>query len=604
MKEAVRYIGLDTETVKGKAVLICTPAEECFPKTWGDCWDFIKKRRDYVTFNVSYDARALLAFLPGKTLLQLRQGLTGTYRGWKITYWTRKRLSISKGKTVVSFWDVYPYYESSLDGAARKWLGARKLKIPRRWLLDMSIPLANKRDRAKVVSYCKRDARLTQELWELVATQYAKLDIDPYRAASPATLATRAFPDSYRHGDVPRYVQSVFRKSYYGGRTEIYRRGNVGGAFCYDIHSAYPSALSKMVDPACCEAVRCEPEQTHARPGAVYGSYKVTIKVPPDVALGPVPFRPARGPLLYPAGVFTTWITKPELGMLASYRFGYKIVDGLELILIRPPRPLFPDIVKYYKMRQEVPAVSHAVKKTLNSIYGKLAETREILVPVLNRSPPRNARMHNGKLTVKTEIPTNHTHFAVAAAITGEIRVRLFQAMQTNPDAIVAVHTDGIVSVKKLDIHIGPNLGDWGLDHEPDEAIVIGCGIYLYRTGKTWTERTRGLHLDRPLRSLRTCKSPVCEFRIGHADTLADAARTGWHNLNVIHTIKKRVNSNMDTKRAWPKPWESFRDVFTKQQTSQTLVTVTRDVLENRGLIKGPRRRRAKKRKKVIARNP
>jgi len=594
-ENAVTYVGLDTETVDGRAVLICTPDRECFPSGWGEVWQFLQEHTDYVTFNVSYDARAILAYLSGKALLALREGRTATYRGWTIVYVPRKRLSITKGNRTVNFWDVYPYFESSLDDAANKWLGARKLRIPKAWLRDMSKPLARPRDRAKVVKYCKRDAGLTQGLWELVAEQYEGLGIDPYRAASPASLATRAFPDSYKHGDVPGFVQGIFRKSYYGGRTEIYMRGNVGRAFCYDIHSAYPSALASMTDPACTEPVRCEPGQKCARPGAAYGSYKTRVWIPPETHIGPVPFRPARGPLIYPAGVLTTWITKPELALLETCGFRHEILDGLELLLTQAPRPLFPDIVKYYKMRREVPAVSHAVKKTLNSIYGKLAETRNINVPVRNKRPPRNARMVNGKLCVKTEIPTKHTHFAVAGAITGEIRVRLYQAMLTKPRAIVAVHTDGIVSTRKLPIETGDALGDWGLEHVPDQAIVIGCGVYLYKTGSKWTERTRGLHLDRSMRELRRCSSSYGRFRLRHANTLADAARTGWQTLNRMETIEKRVNANMDSKRSWPGDWESFADVFKYRQVSRTLVTVTRDVLAEHGF--GKRRRRGSRKK-------
>lgn len=590
MTAEIGYVGLDTETVDGRAVLICSPTEEFFPKSWAHIWQFLQKHTDYITWNVSYDARAILAFLPGTVLQALREGRSAKHRAWTIEYVSRKRLAIHKGKSVVYLWDAYPYYESSLDNAAHKWLGARKLKIPKGWLPNMAAPLSRPADRERVITYCKRDARLTQELWELVAEQYAKLEINCYRAASPASLATRAFPDSYRHKDVAGYVQGVFRRAYYGGRTEIYRRGDVGRAYCYDIHSAYPSVLSTLTDPTCCEALRLEAGQKGPRPGTAYGAYKVTVWVPPTTHIGPVPYRPARGPLIYPAGVFTTWVTLPEIRLLDEIGFRYEIRDGMELVLKEKPRRLFPDIVKYYELRREVPAVSHAVKKVLNSCYGKLAETRRIMVPVNRKRIPRGARMHRGKLCISTDIPTNHTHFAVAGAITGAIRARLYRAMQTNPGAIVAVHTDGIVSTRKLKLDCGPNLGQWGLEHEPERAVVIGCGVYVYWTDGVATERTRGLHLDKPLRTLARCKSPVGTFRLKHANTLADAARTGWDTLNVMETIEKRVDSNMDSKRAWPDDWERFSDVFTTSMKSKALIIVTPDML--------PRKKKARRRGK------
>jgi hypothetical protein len=590
MLDGLTYVGLDTETVNGRAVLICTPTEACFPKSWAHIWEFVSKHTDYITWNVSYDARAILAFLPGTVLRALREGRIATHRAWKIEYVSRKRLSVRKGKQVVYFWDAYPYYESSLDDAAHKWLGARKHRIPKAWLADMSLPLADATNRLRVIEYCKRDAGLTQKLWELVAEQYAKLDIDCYRAASPASLATRAFPDSYKHADVPGYVQGVFRRAYYGGRTEIYRRGNVGRAYCYDIHSAYPSVLSSLTDPVCCEVLRLNPGQKGPRPGACYGAYKVTVWVSPSARIGPVPYRPARGPLIYPAGVFTTWITLPEIKLLEETGIKYTLRDGLELVLSEKPRRLFPDVERYYNLRREVPAVSQAVKKVLNSVYGKLAETRTIMAPVSRKRIPRGARMHNGRLCIRTEIPTNHTHFAVAGAITGAIRARLFRAMSTNPRAIVAVHTDGIVSTKPLKLDCGDRLGQWGLDHKPERAVVIGCGVYVYWTKGVATERTRGLHLDKPLRSLARCRQPVGTFRLRHANTLADAARTGWDSLNVMETIEKRVDANMDSKRAWPRDWQRFSDVFKSSMDSETTIIVTPDML--------PRRKKARRRGK------
>ncbi len=577
------YVGLDTETVDGRAVLVCTPERVCLqPRGWADLWRFLKQDSDYITWNVSYDARAILAYLPGTALTALRRGETAEYRGWRVEYVPRKRLAIRKGDEAVRFWDAYPYYESSLDNAASCWLGARKLRIPYRWLSDMSKPLSRPRDRERVIRYCCRDARLTQELWEMVAAQYQELGIDPYRAASPASLATRAFPESYDHGRVPGYVQGVFRRAYYGGRTEIYSRGNCGRVWCYDIHSAYPSVLSDLIDPACTEPVRVESGQVRPRPGAVYGAYRVTVTVPLDARISPIPFRPARGPLVYPAGVVTTWVTLPEMRMLARRGFRTRLRDGLELVLTGTPRCLFPDVTRYYRMRREVPAVSHAVKKLLNSVYGKLAETRTIPVAVTKRRIPRAARMHKGRLCVRTQIPTRHTHFAVAGAITGAIRARLYDAMMLDPEAIVAVHTDGIVARRKLDLSLGNGLGDWGLDHTPDTAIVIGCGVYVYRENGVWTERTRGLHLDKPLRSLRNHRGAVGHFRLRHANTLADAERTGWATLNRMETIGKGVDANMDRKRVWPKPWASFRDVFTTRQDSEALIVVTRDMLPNK----------------------
>jgi hypothetical protein len=212
-------------------------------------------------------------------------------------------------------------------------------------------------------------------------------------------------------------------------------------------------------------------------------------------------------------------------------------------------------------------------------------------VEVKGRHLPPRAEYVDGKWTKTIKVPTPHTCFAVAAAVTGEIRARLYRDMLRNPGAIVACHTDGLISREPLDLELGPELGQWGLDHVNDETVIIGCGMYLTRNGGVWMERKRGLRLDQSLRKLRTLTSPVGTFRVMHANTLADAERTGWSRLNILETVQKKVRANMDSKRVWPEDWASFRDVFSTCMDSVPWVTFTPDVLRGaRAKRKGRKR--------------
>ena len=75
IQSEIVYTGLDTETFQGRAVLICTPDNACYPKNWRDCWEFLDANGpDFICWNVSYDARAILAFLPGSILPRRERG--------------------------------------------------------------------------------------------------------------------------------------------------------------------------------------------------------------------------------------------------------------------------------------------------------------------------------------------------------------------------------------------------------------------------------------------------------------------------------------------------------------------------------------------------
>lgn len=576
---AIRYVGLDSETQDGQACLLATPEEYSLVGSWADCWRFLASRGpDFCLWNLSYDARAILAYLPGTVLARLRRACIADYHSWHIEYKARKSLKVSRGSERVYFWDVYPYYECSLDKAAGKYLdGDHKDDIPKAWLPKMAWALTHHRER--VVRYCMRDASLTQRLSEICEEQYTQLGVSYHRAASPATLAVRAFPKSYDFKSLPGYVQTVFRRSYYGGRAEVFQRGNVGRAYCYDIHSAYPSVLTRLLDPRLCTEVKARPGKP-PRADAAYGSYHVYVEIPPTEHICPLPYRSTGLPLIYPSGAFTSWIDRESLLMLLEHGYRTRVLEGIEL-LVDSEKLLFPDLERWYRMRRECPAMSLAIKKTLNSVYGKLAELRPVRVEVKGRKLPRDATYYKGKWTRRIKIPTPHTHFAVASAVTAGCRRKLFDAMKAAGSSIIACHTDGIVSKRRLPLALGDGLGEWGLEHEPDEAIVIGVGIYLYRKAAEYVEKTRGLHLSRPLRDILKEKLSRVELWIRHAYTMADAERVGWKHLNEMVQVRKVVDANMDRKRAWTRPWQSFAELASHKQRSRSLIVVDKWALRH-----------------------
>lgn len=602
----VNYVGLDTETQDGKAILLATPTEYVEVSSWRECWRFLVKRGpDFCVFNLSYDARAILAYLPGTVLDRLRNGGSARYGKWSIRYVSRKSLSIGyEGeKRRVYFWDVYPYYDSSLDRAAGRYLdGESKDDIPKDWLPRMAWAL--KRHHKAVTRYCMRDAGLTERLWKLCATQYRTLGVPVERAVSPASLAVRAFSESYDFRHVPRYVQELFRRSYYGGRAEIIQRGNVGRAHFYDIHSAYPSVLVTLLDPRLCTEVKARPGKP-PRSDAAYGSYRIYVEIPLEEHLPPLPYRSSSLPLVYPAGAFTVWTDAESLRMLLEFGYKVNILEGIEL-LVDSERLLFPDLEKWYHMRREVPAVALAIKKTLNSVYGKLAERRSIWTECKTRKLPARARFRNGKWCIKSQIPTGHTHFAVAAAVTAGCRCRLFRAMRSLGSSVISCHTDGIVAKRRLREGLGEKLGEWGYEYTAEETIILGIGMHVCRVTPAeaerlgwegvWHERKRGFHLSYPLRDLLTDKRSRVPVQIRHAVTLAEAERLGWDNVNKMVEVEKVMDANMDRKRAWTRPWASFAECASHKQRSRSLIVIDKFALRGG---ERPKRRKSRKVRKV-----
>ncbi len=574
--------GLDAETQDGRAILLCTSSRFCEPRSWSDVWSFLRVEplpSYYTTFNLPYDARAMLCLLPARALRELRASGSTEYHGWHVQLWARRVLRIRKAgdSARVELYDVWPYFGMSLDAAADKWLDKRKKPLPKSWLPRMAWAL--KHHRAKVLEYCHYDAQLPEELWALLVAQYESLGVDPHRGASPASLALRAYADSFKDLGAMPWENETFRRTYYGGRIEVLRRGHFGKVYIYDINSAYPSALATLPDPRGADtlAVRTVPRQD-----ALYGAYRLRVRVPLDMPVPPLPCRTKKMPITFPVGVWETWVDKVTLGLLGEAGIKYDVLDGWEIVSDEEPTLLFPGIEEWYAKRRANPECAHALKITLNALYGKTAEMVYARISWKNGQSLRGVYDHGGKLVRKIRVPSRHTHFAVAAACTAICRAAMWRAIHLRPGVVVAVATDGLISTKPLsELDGGLGLGEWRLKHKADEAFIVGTGIYAFREGDKWTERFRGFHVDAGvLVAMMSRKRKVAKIKIKHALTLAEAARekTGKRmrdRLNRMEVLTKKLDLNFDRKRQWPKPWGSFAEMSaSKPQRSRPWVIV------------------------------
>lgn len=586
----MQYRGLDTETVDGKAVLVCRADAACYPRSWASLWRFLEngKRADYVVWNLTYDAQAVLAWLPRTVLRTIRHEKRATHRAWRIYYLPGKRLTLWRGRgrtqCRVDLWDCYPYYESKLNTAARKYLDAGKLPdVSPEWLSDLAPILRDAARRAILERYCRRDAELTERLWGIIESQYVSLGVVPWRAPSPATVAVRMFPEQYKMKDIPLWAQRIFRRGLYGGRSETYQRGHVGKAYAYDIHSAYPSALAVLPDPRRGE-IRTLGKGEGATPGVTYGVYKVTVEVSPQSCFGPVPLRKvtdAAG-IAFPIGIFTTWVPRAELDLLEREGFSHTVRWGIEIVPRGRQRLLFPRgrIEELYHLRKRNPAVNIAVKKTLNSLYGKFAQHRDVPVPYRSgRFPPNARRVGVGRYVYNVSFPTSNSHYAVAAEITARARVRLYYALKRAGRGAVSCMTDCIISRAPVVFDSrGVGLGQWGLDKTCEEFVGVGTGIYFYRDGEGWHAKRRGIPDERLFERARNHPARTLHVPIMCARSLAQAAATGYSGMNEMRYMKRALDVNLDTGRFWTDDMPSWRALWKQRQRSLPWVMVTRDV--------------------------
>jgi hypothetical protein len=536
--------------------------------------------QDFILWNMNYDARALCAYLPKTVLKKLRRSGRAEHRGYRITWKGKKSFAVHKGTRGIRLWDLFPFYQCSLDKAASDYLNERKLGIPRSWLRNMLKYLRDPKTRRRVIRYGIRDAALTQRLWEIVEAQCIELGVLPYRASSPATIAKRAFADAFKKlsSNKVNSGNRIFQKSFYGGRTEIYQRGNVGRVYAYDIHSAYPSVLASVPDPSLCKLARWTPGDTRkpATRDVAYGSYRITAHIPLDDPIPPLPYRCADDSLIFPTGVFHTWTDATTLRLLREYRYTHKVHYGLEWILDRGRKRLFPDISRWYRVRQQNPALKLAAKIVLNSLYGKCAEQIRIKGEHRGIYIDEGMIYEDGKYWRTFKAPARHTCFAVASAITAGCREIAFRAMRHAPQSIVACHTDGILSRVPLPLRFGDAMGTWGREGCFSPGVVVGCGVATFKAGAKWKDKIRGIPGKalgkKGLRSIFNVSTPEAEITVQHARTLHESRRKNYSQVNKMEDIPRCVNANMDRKRVWPRDWQSFKELAGQRQVSEPII--------------------------------
>ena len=569
-------IGFDTETQNGRAVLLTTPrAALVFPKSFGACARWLHEQADdsraFVAWNLTYDARALLAFVPRLRLAQLWLGRAVVVDKVRVTWVHGKYLRLAIGRKAVTLYDAFPFYASSLDAAAEQWLGERKDEIPASWLSCMADKLKSARTRERVITYCKRDADLTQRLWEKCKSALESIGVNTARPVSPAALARRYYADSFKFEQPDGRAAAAYRRAYRGGRVEVVRRGHFPRAYYHDIRSAYPSELARLLHPDCLVSR----EGRTVSGNAVAGAYLCCVDIPITEHVGPLSVVREDGILFAPVGRFQCMLNLAEVRLFQRVpRFGLKVLKSWELVPGPVTRLMFPGLSALYELRKTSPEVNYAAKLLMNSLYGKLAERRRSYFPakVLDVS----SRSFAGNWFTRCELATSHTHDLLAGEVTAAVRVRLWEAVQAvGPANIVSVSTDSLFTLNRLpDSFIGDKLGDWSAADEGD-LVQVSNGIYSFlpRDGVPMN-RFRGFCAQEDVRALlegRRAKAArmIVRRALGLYDYVHRRGQGAAAKLNAMLELTRLLDANGDTKRVWPVEVERASDLLKNQYESR-----------------------------------
>lgn len=451
-----------------------------------------------VGFGFMYDISMILKDLSWRHLTALYKFNRTVWKGYQIEVIPRKWFRVQHGSVWIKIFDVHSFFATSLIGALEKWkigpfahtgLAAPSVTcMP--LMADLSTMTEQKivavfknlrseflwKDMPQIRLYMRLELKYMKILMEKLRESFLAAGYSPRSWHGPGALARMAFK---RHGvyaamaRCPDPVHNAAKYGFIGGRFELVRAGHFHcKLYSADINSAYPyyaSLLPNLSKGIWRRANRFETGK--------FGIYHIRYNAPAHTyGIFPLPFRDQHGMVSWPYSV-ESWYWAPEAELVADDKHA-AFLDGWVFDEDDPNSKPFAFLRDYYEIRKKLKQAGNPAEYTfkliINSIYGQLAQRAGW--DKKNNLPPRSHQLE------------------WAGYITSSCRAAIYRAANSNPESVISLDTDGILSTEPIrGIQYGDKLGEWEYD-EYDEGIFFQSGMYYLKRDGEWIKaKTRGI---------------------------------------------------------------------------------------------------------------
>jgi hypothetical protein len=445
------------------------------------CFDLLiaspKQNHINVIFAGGYDMVMMIHKWPQNVVERILKGKPTWYSGYRVEYFKGKYLKLSNGKRSCVLYDVFTFFGTSFVNACREYLGdsedlqrIAEVKLQRdNFTLDSLETL--------VIPYWQQELKYLVQLCNILRRRLHDADIYPRQWHGPGAVAStilRAKGIGAHKGETGEAIQEASRHAYFGGRFEQHKVGFYGGTVHqYDIRSAYPHAITRLPSLA---AMKWR-HYTAPKKVNEYGVYRISYKGDPSKP-SPFPWRHPSRRIFYPSVITDSWYWGIEIlsamnnaqGTVTVHE-GYVPTGTYQDLPFQWIRTMYDDRAR---MKREGNPTQLALKLGMNSIYGKLAQSK-------------GARFRNGQW----ELPRYH-QLEWAGWITAATRAKIYEAMMRAGNSLIAVETDAVYTTSPIaGMNIGEDLGQW--EHEQSDAILyVQSGVYFKNKGGNWKLKSRG----------------------------------------------------------------------------------------------------------------
>jgi hypothetical protein len=420
-----------------------------------------------------------------------------TSNGWKLDFFYSKQLSfilnIKNKSYKICVLSTTNYFGFNLKTIG-KMIGLEKLDVD-----------FNNSDEKTLSEYCKRDVQIIVkamlDYWSFLYTH--NLGSFGLTKAGQSIIAYRSrfmIKNIYIHKNPS--VQILEKNSYYGGRTECFKIGNIsGGPFIFlDINSMYPFIMQSKKLPFRLYDYEKNPDIKMVYSGLKYLSCCAKCEIKTD---DPAYAFRLKGKIIFPIGHFITYLTTPSLKYAIENNHLIKVLD----ISWYEEDYIFKDYVDYfyplkYMYKKDKNAIyTNIVKIFLNSLYGKFGQYFDTVInqhdiecdsfsreEIYDRITGENhiiTKLFNKLIETFGRQPAEKSILAIPAHITDYARMYLWEIIKTiGRDKVFYCDTDSVV-IRKSDLKYVKHkisyseIGCLGIDLETNTLKIKGLKNYI-----------------------------------------------------------------------------------------------------------------------------
>ncbi len=490
-KKPVRFISVDGEDLDGRYSMLAASTGDSINTPGrdiriGEACDWLMKlvererspdcRLILTGYSINYDIQRMVRTLPlpviAKVLDRLPVEVKYGGRRYIVTYMPRKCLEVrERGGTGYRLYDVASFFQQAFVSTCKQWIPdyAEEIAFMSTWKARRGG--FREEDREEIGRYNDTENRCLDEVMARLWKGFSAFDLRPPThawgpgAVADVALRVRGMAGVYTKGmEYPEEVRNMIGKAFFGGRAQVFQVGVFDKAYDYDLHSAYPAAISLVLASA--KGQWAEDKERLSLHDL--GLYHVKWDTPRENPLTPFPHRGPGGSITYPhKGEGVYW----GIELRAAVQ-----VFGKDHISIEKAWLFSPDTTECWQWYTDLANsrvalkakgekdLERVAKLVLNSVYGKTAQTKPG--------------------------PGRWTSLLWAGLITAFCRARVLELASQNPHAIIFAATDGLMTTEPLDVSGETRLGDWGRGGE-GELFVVQPGVYQFGE-KTRTRGFRG----------------------------------------------------------------------------------------------------------------